>query len=145
MLSEYDERVVDYHKTNHGNYIVKLKDVEGFADEIKTVNTLPLQLPVFILSNSKRIMKSFIHAVGGFYTNDVCYTDTDSLYIENKHWVKLDKASLVGKNLSQEKNDYKDGVIFDGLFLAPKMKYCLTINNHGVIDEHKTFKGFTDI
>ena len=25
------------------------------------------------------------------------------------------------------------------------MKYCLTINNYGVIDEHKTFKGFTNV
>ena len=32
-----------------------------------------------------------------FYTNDVYYTDTDSLYIENRHWDKLDKAGLVGK------------------------------------------------
>ena len=29
------------------------------------------------------------------------------------------------------------------MFLAPKKKYCLTINEYGVIDEHKTFKGFT--
>ena len=55
-------------------------------------------------------------------------TDTDSLYIENKHWDKLEKAGLVGKGLLQGKIDYKDGGIFYGLFLAPKTKYCLTIN-----------------
>ena len=43
------------------------------------------------------------------------------------------------------KNDYKDGSIFYGLFLAPKIKYCLTINKYGVIDEHKTFKEFTNV
>ena len=32
----------------------------------------------------------------------------------------LDKSGLVGKNLLQGKNDYKDGGIFYGLFLAPK-------------------------
>ena len=90
-------------------------------------------------------MKNFIHAIDGFYSNDVYYTDTDSLYIENKHWDKLDKAGLVGKNLLQGKNDNKDGGIFDGLFLAPKKKYCLTINKYGVIDEHKTFKGFSNV
>ena len=90
-------------------------------------------------------MNNFIHAIDGFYTNDVYYTDTDSLYIENKHWDKLDKAGLVGKNLLQGKNDYKDGGIFYGLFLAPKIKYCLTINKYGVIDEHKTFKGFSNV
>ena len=97
-----------------------MKDDEGLEDEIKKANTLPLQLAVFILSNSKRIMNNFIHAIDGFYTNDVYYTDTDSLYTEKKHWDKLDKASLVGKNLLQGKNDCKDGGIFYGLFLAPK-------------------------
>ena len=28
------------------------------------------------------------------------------------------------------------------MFLAPKIKHCFTINKYGVIDEHKTFKGF---
>ena len=90
-------------------------------------------------------MNNFIHAIGGFYTNDVYYTDTDSLYIETKHWDKLDKAGLVGKNLLQGKNDCKDRDIFYGLFLAAKLKYCLTINKYGVIDEHKTFKGFSNV
>ena len=31
------------------------------------------------------------------------------------------------------------------MFLAPKIKYCLTINKYGVIDEHKSFKGFTNV
>ena len=31
------------------------------------------------------------------------------------------------------------------MFLAPKIKYCLTINKYGIIDEHKTFKGFTNV
>ena len=112
--------------------------------KLKKVNTLPLQLAVFILSNSKRKMNKFIHTNDGFYKNDVYYTDTDSLYIENKHWDKLNKAGIVGKNLLQSKNDYKDGGIFYGLFLAPKLKYCLTINKYGVLVEHKTFKGFTN-
>ena len=52
---------------------------------------------------------------------------------------------MVGKKLLQGKNDYKDGGIFYGLFLAPKIMYCLTINKPGVIDEHKTFNGFTNV
>ena len=54
-------------------------------------------------------MNNFIHAINGFYTNDVYYTDTGSLYIENKHWDKLEETGLVGKALLQRKNDYKDG------------------------------------
>ena len=56
----------------------------------------------------------------------------------------LDKANLVGEELCQGKNDYKTGGIFYGLFLAAKIKYCLTIDEFGVIKEHKTFKGFND-
>ena len=145
MVTEYDEKVLYYQKTNHGNYIVKLKDDDGIEDEVKKVNTLPLQLAVFILSISERIMNNFIHAFDGFYTNDVYYTDTDSLYIESKHWDKLDKAGLVAKNLLQGKNDYKDGGIWYALFLAPKIKYCLIINKYGIIDEKKCFKGFTNV
>ena len=73
-------------------------------------------------------MINFIHGIGGFYTIDVYYTGTDSLYIANKHWDKLEKAGLVGKNLLQGKSDYgPDSGIFYGLFLAPKVKYCLIV------------------
>ena len=89
MLTEYDQRVIDYQKIIYGNFIVKMKDDEGLQDEVKKVNSLPLQLAVFILSNSKRIMNKFIHAIDGFYTDEVYYTDTDSLNIENKHRDKL--------------------------------------------------------
>ena len=106
---------------------------------------MPLHLGAFVLSNSKRNINNFIHAIDGFYTNNVYYTDCDSLYIENRRWNKLDQAGLVGKNLLQGKNDYKDGGIFYGLFLAPKIKYCLIINKYGVISEKKTFKGFTNV
>ena len=145
MMSEHDERVKDYWKISGNNYVVKMIDDNGLEDQVKKLNTMPLHLGAFVLSNSKRIMNNFIHAINGFYTNDVYYTDTDSLFIENKHWEKLEKAGLVGKGLLQGKNDYKDGGISYGLFLAPKIKYCLTINKYGVIDEHKTFKGFTNV
>ena len=109
MMTEYDERVLDYQKIIIGIYIVKMKDDEGLEDEVKKANTIPLQLAVFILSNSKRIMNNFKQAIDGFYTNDVYYTDKDSLYIENKHWGKLKEKNLVGKILLKGKNDYGDG------------------------------------
>ena len=46
---------------------------------------MPLQMGAFVLSNSKRIMNTSIHAIDGFYTNDVFYTDNNSLCTENKH------------------------------------------------------------
>ena len=141
IQTEYDERVRYYQKIKYGNYIVKLKVDEGLQDEVKKVITMVLHLGAFVLSNSKRIMNNFIHAIDGFYTNDNYYTDTDGLYIGNKHWEKLDKAGLVGKNRLQGKNDYKQKrSIWYGLFLPPKLKYCLIIKTYGVIDELKTFK-----
>ena len=81
---------------------------------------MPLHMGAFVLGNKRRIMNKFIHSINGFYTSDVYYTDTDSLYIENEHWGKLDKVGLVGQNRLQGKNDYKEGRIWYGLFPAQK-------------------------
>ena len=89
-------------------------------------------------------MNNFIRAIDGFYSEDLYYENTDSMYIENKHWDSSDNVGLVGKNRLQNKNDYKDGGVWYGLFLAPK-KYCLTKKKVGIIDEHKTFQGFTNV
>ena len=142
MMSEYDERDKDYWKISHGNYIVKMIDDAGLEDNIEKLNTILFYEGAFVLSNSKRIMNNFKQAINGFYTNDVYYTDTHSLYIEKKRWDKLHEACLVGEHLLQDKNVYNDGDIFYGLFLAPKMKFCLTNNKYGVVDEHKTLKRF---
>ena len=99
MVTEYDERVKDYWKKSGNNYIVKMIDEAGLEDGVKKLNTMPLHLGPFVLSNSKRMLNNFIHAIIGFYTIDVYYTDTGSLYNENKHWDKIDKAGLVGKRL----------------------------------------------
>ena len=77
MMSEYDERVKVYWKISGINYIVKMTDDKGLEDEVKKLNTMPLHLGAFVLSNSKRFMNNLIHALNGFYTNDVYYTDTD--------------------------------------------------------------------
>ena len=144
MKTEFDENVLDYWKLPNGNYIVKMKKDDGLDDDCDIKNTLPAVLGAFILANSRRIMNKFIREINGFFENNVYYTDTDSLYIEKKYWDLLDKANLVGDDLCQGKNDYKSGGIFYGLYLAPKIKYCLTIDEYGIIKEHKTFKGFID-
>ena len=50
----------------------------------------------------------------------------------------------MGEKLFQGKNDYETGGICCGLILAPKIKYCLTIEKYGIIQEYKTFKEFND-
>ena len=133
METEYDENVLDYWKLPNGNYIVKFKKDDGLESDNGVKNTLPSQLGAFILSNSKRIMKILIREINGFYNNSIYYGVTNSLFIEKKHWDALDKAKLVGKKLFQGKNDYKTGGIFYGLFLAPKIKNVLTIDDYGII------------
>ena len=85
MMTEYDERVKEYWRLSHGNYIVKMINDKRLEDDVKRLYIMPLHLGFFVLSNSKRIMNKFIHAIGGFYTTEVYSGDTDSLYIGNKH------------------------------------------------------------
>ena len=120
MSSENDERVKVFRKRSHGNYIVKKVDDLGLEDEVTKKSTLPLHLDTFVLSNSKRNMNIFIHVMAGFYTKDVHYTDTDSLYIDNKHWEELDEAALIGKNPLQGKIVYENGASFMVFFLHPR-------------------------
>ena len=54
-------------------------------------------------------------------------------YVRRRYWDVLDKANLVGKNLCEGKSYFKTGSIFYGLFLDPKKKYCLTIDEYGII------------
>ena len=105
MKTEFDENVLDYWKLLNGNYIVKMKKDDGIDDDCDIKNTLPAVLGVFILGNSRRIMNKFIRETNGFYKNNIYYTDTDSLYIENNYWDVLDKANLVGEEVCQGKND----------------------------------------
>ena len=57
----------------------------------------------------------------------------------------LDKAGLVGSELCHGRKDFISGGIFYGLFLALKIKYCITNEfEFGNTEEHQTFKGFTD-
>ena len=144
METEFDENELDYWKLPNGNYIVKFKKDDGLDGDNDVKDTMPSRLGVFILSNSKRIMNKFIKEINGFYSNNIYYTDADSLYIEKKYWDLLDKANLVGKILCQGKNGYKTGGMFYAQILAPKRKNVLTMDEYGIIEHHLTFKGFND-
>ena len=63
------------------------------------------------------------------------YKEYCSKYDENKNF----ENRYINDDLCM-----KTGGIFYGLYLAPKIKYCLTIDEYGIIKEHKTFKGFND-
>ncbi|ESP02114.1 hypothetical protein LOTGIDRAFT_157262 [Lottia gigantea] len=71
--------------------------------------------------------------------------NTDSLYISSSNWDKLNEAGLVSENeYSKGKNDYGDGGIIFGLYLAPKVKYNIILTSDGVLKEKKTFKGYSN-
>ena len=109
MKTELDDTDLDYWNLPNGTYIVNMKKDDGLHDDCDIINHLPAVLGAFILGNSRRIMNKFIRELNGFYKNNICYTDTDSIYKEKNFWDVLDKANLVGENLCQGKNDYETG------------------------------------
>ena len=89
-------------------------------------------------------MNDVIRQIGGFYKNSIYYTDTDSLYIHKKYWSDLVDNGFVGKSPGLCKKDYGNSGIFYAFFLAPKVKYCLVIDDFGVISAKRTFKGYCE-
>ncbi|ESO87226.1 hypothetical protein LOTGIDRAFT_154729 [Lottia gigantea] len=90
-------------------------------------------------------MNNFIYVIDGFYKPEIYYTDTDILYISPSNWDKLNEAGLVSENdYCKGKNDYDDGGIIYGLYLAPKVKYNIILTSDGILKEKKTFKGYSN-
>ena len=120
------------------NIYSKIEKFYGLDSDKDVKSTLRSHLGAFILSNSKQIVHNFIGEVNGIYNNSIYYGEMDSMYIESNFWDVLDKAGLVGSNLCQGKNNYKPGGIFYGRFPGPKLKYRLTIDKIGIVQEQKT-------
>ena len=146
MRENFDDRVKEWFPLKNGNLIVKLEEDEGVDDynKAKSINTMPSHFGSYILSHSKRLLNDVFHEIDAFYNNVIYYTDTDSGYIHKKYWNKLDEKGYVGKKLGQGKNDYGDSSIFYGWFLAPKIKFCLVIDDFGIISVKRTFKGYSE-
>ena len=146
MRENFDDRVKEWFPLKNGNFIVKLEDDEGVDDydKAKSINTMPSHFGSYILSHSKRLMNDVFREIDGFYSNNIYYGDTDSGYIHKKHWSTLVEKGFVGKSLGLGKNDYGDSGIFYAWFLAPKIKYCLVIDDFGIISAKRTFKGHSE-
>ena len=89
-------------------------------------------------------MNNSIRDINCLHNSSIYYGDTDSIYLEKKYSVVLVRAGLVGSYLGQGKNECLSGGIIYTMYLAPKVKYCLTIDKFGIIEEHKSFKRFND-
>ena len=145
MKDIFDDRVKEWFPLKNGNLIVNLEDdkrVEDF-DKAKSMNTLPSLFGRYILSHCERLMNGVIKQKGGFSYNSIYYRDTDYLYIHNKYWSDLVDNGFVGKSLGLGKKDYAILGILYGWFLATKIKYCLVVDDFGVISARRTFKGYT--
>ena len=94
---------------------------------------MPYRFGIYILSHSERLMNEVINQLGGIYNNSVYYTDTDSVHNHNKYWSDLVENSFGGKSLGFGKNDYGNSGIFYAWILAPKIKYCLVIDDFDVV------------
>ena len=89
-------------------------------------------------------MNDVFREIDGFYSNNIYYGDTDSRYIHIKHWSTLVEKSFVGKSLGLGKNDYGNSGIFYAWVLAPKIKYCLVIDDLVTVSAKRTFKGYSE-
>ena len=144
MKNGYDDSVEEWFPPKNGNIMIKTKDKEGVDDEgiSKKVKSQPLHQSSFILSHSKRLMNDVILALDGSKINKTYYGDTGSLYIHNDDYEIIKRIGLIQKGLYQSKNDFGNGRTFYGLFLAPKIKYCIVIDENGVLSQKTTFKGY---
>ena len=87
-------------------------------------------------------MNEVINQIGGFYKNSIYYGDTDSMYIHKEYCSDLVDNGFVGKSLGLGKNDYgSSGLSYAG-FSAPKITYCLVIEDIGVLSARGIFEGY---
>ena len=145
MRENFDDRVKEWFPLKNGNLLNKLEDDESVddCDKAKLVNTMPSHIGSY-LSHGKRLMNDVFREINGFYRNCIYYGDTDSGYIHKKHWSTLVEKGFVGKSLGLGKNDYGNSGIFYAWFLAPKIKYCLVIDDFCVILAKGIFKGYSE-
>ena len=144
MKNEHDDSVIEWFPLTNGNIMVTTKLNEGFEDEgiSKKVNSQPSHSGLYNISHSKSLINDVILAFDGFKTKKIYYGNYDGMYIHSYDYEILKTKSLIGKNLYQSKNDNGNGGILYGLILAPKNKYCIIIEENGIISQKTTFEGY---
>ena len=147
MKNKYEDSVVEWFPLKNGNIMVKRKNREYIDDGgvLKKVNSQPCHLGSFILSQSKRLMNDVILGLGGFKNHEIYYRVNNSVNIHNDDYEILKTKSLFGKEHFQSKNDDRKGGILYGIFLAPKIKYCIVTDESGVSSQKTTFKGYNQV
>ncbi|ESO88843.1 hypothetical protein LOTGIDRAFT_165263 [Lottia gigantea] len=117
-----------------------IRILDGIVYE-KNFKTPPYRDYILIL----RDLRNKYKREDGFHKPEIYDTDTDSLYISSSNWDTLNESGLVSENdYCKGKNDYGDGGIIYGLYLAPKVKYNIILTSDGILKEKKTFKGYSN-
>ena len=81
-------------------------------------------------------------ALYGFKNHEIYYSDTDSVYIHRNDYEVLKEQNSFGKDLYQSKNEYGDAGIVHDLFTCAEIKYCLVIDDNGLLQQKIPFKGY---
>ena len=76
----------------------------------------------------------------GFKNHEKYSSDTDSVYIHKNDYEALKEQNLIGKDLYQSENDCGDAGFVYALFMRPKIKYCIVIDDNGLLWQKITFK-----
>ncbi len=100
--------------------------------------TKPTQLGSFVLGYSRSIMYDIQKSIDPSLTQPVFYyTDTDCFHVHSKDLPKLEK--FMGDDLGQLNSDLKkEGIILEGIYLAPKQyTVCYIDNENNIINKNK--------
>lgn len=91
----------------------------------------PTYLSPMILSYARRHMSKIMRSVGGYQNSkySYLYTDTDSLIVTQETFDRIPEK-YKGKELGQLEDEYPDGVIVAGKFLAPKTYSLAIVKNN---------------
>ena len=141
MKNEHDDFVVEWLPLKNGKIMVKTKDREGVDDGgiSKKINSQLCHLGSFILFHSKGLKIDVILALDSFRNNKTSYEDNDTEYINNYYQI-LKTKDFFAENLYQAKNEYGKGAVLNGLFRAPQFKYCIVIDENGILSQKQLSK-----
>ena len=141
MKNEHDDFVVEWLPLKNGKIMVKTKDREGVDDGgiSKKINSQLCHLGSFILFHSKGLKIVVILALDSFRNNKTSYEDNDTEYINNYYQI-LKTKDFFAENLYQAKNEYGKGAVLNGLFRAPQFKYCIVIDENGILSQKQLSK-----
>ena len=105
---------------------------------------MPSHFGSYISSHNKWLMNDVFKPEGGFYKKIIYYTDPNSLYIHEKQWFDMVDNGFAGKSRGLNNNEYGNLGTLYAWFLAPKIKYCVMIDDSVVISAEKTLKSYNE-